>query len=41
MTSNLGEVDDDATERALIAAAADGAVRREAVGTSALWHLTG
>jgi protein-disulfide isomerase-like protein with CxxC motif len=41
MTSNLGELDEDATERALIAAAGEGAVRREAVGTGALWHLTG
>jgi protein-disulfide isomerase-like protein with CxxC motif len=40
MTSNLGETDEDATERALIAAAAEGAVRREAIGTGALWHLT-
>jgi protein-disulfide isomerase-like protein with CxxC motif len=39
MTSNLGEIDDDGAERALIAAAADGAVRREAVGDGALWHL--
>jgi 2-hydroxychromene-2-carboxylate isomerase len=40
MTSNLGELDEDATERALIVAAGEGAVRREAVGTGALWHLT-
>jgi protein-disulfide isomerase-like protein with CxxC motif len=39
MTSNLGEVDDDAAERALIAAAGDGLVRREPVGDGALWHL--
>jgi protein-disulfide isomerase-like protein with CxxC motif len=39
MTSNLGELDEDAAERALITAAGEGAVRREAVGTSALWHL--
>jgi protein-disulfide isomerase-like protein with CxxC motif len=39
MTSNLGEVDPDATERALIAAAGEGLVRREAVGDGALWHL--
>jgi protein-disulfide isomerase-like protein with CxxC motif len=39
MTSNLGELDEEATERALIAAAGEGAVRREAVGTGALWHL--
>jgi protein-disulfide isomerase-like protein with CxxC motif len=40
MTSNLGELDEDAAERALIAAAGEGAVRREAIGTGALWHLT-
>jgi hypothetical protein len=39
MTTNLGEVDDEATERALIAAAGEGVVRREAVGDGALWHL--
>lgn len=39
MTTNLGELDEDAAERALIAAAAEGRVRREAIGTSALWHL--
>lgn len=39
MTTNLGELDEDAAERALIEAAADGRVRREALGTSALWHL--
>jgi protein-disulfide isomerase-like protein with CxxC motif len=39
MTSNLGEVDDDAAERELIAAAGEGRVRREAVGDGALWHL--
>lgn len=39
MTSNLDEVDEDAAERLLIAAAAEGRVRREAIGTSALWHL--
>jgi protein-disulfide isomerase-like protein with CxxC motif len=39
MTTNLGELDEDATERVLIAAAAAGTVRREAVGTGALWHL--
>jgi protein-disulfide isomerase-like protein with CxxC motif len=39
MTSNLGELDEEAAERALIAAAAEGAVRREAVGSGALWHL--
>ena len=41
MTSNLGELDDDAAERALIAAAGEGAVRREPIGDGALWHLTG
>jgi protein-disulfide isomerase-like protein with CxxC motif len=40
MTTNLGELDEEATERALIEAAAEGRVRREAIGTSALWHLT-
>jgi protein-disulfide isomerase-like protein with CxxC motif len=39
MTSNLGEVDEDAAERALIAAAGEGLVRREPVGDGALWHL--
>jgi hypothetical protein len=39
MTSNLGEVDDDAAEKALIAAAGDGLVRREAIGSGALWHV--
>jgi 2-hydroxychromene-2-carboxylate isomerase len=39
MTTNLGELDEDNAERALIAAAAEGRVRREAIGTSALWHL--
>ena len=41
MTSNLGELDDDAAERALIAAAGEGLVRREAIGDGALWHLNG
>jgi len=40
MTSNLDELDEDGAERGLIAAAGEGAVRREAVGTGALWHLT-
>ncbi len=40
MTSNLGELDEDGAERALIAAAGDGLVRREPVGSGALWHLT-
>jgi protein-disulfide isomerase-like protein with CxxC motif len=39
MTTNLGEVDDDAAERALIAAAGEGRVRREPVGTGGVWHL--
>jgi protein-disulfide isomerase-like protein with CxxC motif len=39
MTSNLGEIDDDAAERALIAAAGEGLVRREPIGDGALWHL--
>jgi hypothetical protein len=39
MTTNLGELDDAGTERALIEAAGEGAVRREAVGDGALWHL--
>jgi protein-disulfide isomerase-like protein with CxxC motif len=39
MTTNLGELDEDEVERLLIAAAAEGRVRREAVGSSALWHL--
>jgi protein-disulfide isomerase-like protein with CxxC motif len=39
MTTNLGEVDDDAAEKALIAAAGEGLVRREAVGSGGLWHL--
>jgi protein-disulfide isomerase-like protein with CxxC motif len=41
MTSHLDELDEDAAEHALIAAASEGATRREALGTSALWHLTG
>jgi protein-disulfide isomerase-like protein with CxxC motif len=40
MTTNLGELDDDGAERALIAAAGTGAVRREAIGDGALWHPT-
>lgn len=38
MTTNLGELDEDNAERLLIAAAGEGRVRREAIGTSALWH---
>jgi protein-disulfide isomerase-like protein with CxxC motif len=41
MTTNLGELDEDDAERLLIAAAADGVVRREALGNSARWHLAG
>jgi protein-disulfide isomerase-like protein with CxxC motif len=40
MTSNLAELDEDGAERALIAAAGEGLVRREPVGSGALWHLT-
>lgn len=40
MTSNLGELDEDAAEHALIAAAGEGLVRREPIGSGALWHLT-
>lgn len=39
MTTNLGEVDEAAAEQALIAAAGEGLVRREAIGDGALWHL--
>ena len=39
MTSNLAELDEDGAERALIAAAGEGLVRREPVGDGALWHL--
>jgi protein-disulfide isomerase-like protein with CxxC motif len=39
MTTNLGELDEAAVERALIEAAGEGVVRREAVGDGALWHL--
>jgi protein-disulfide isomerase-like protein with CxxC motif len=39
MTTNLGELDEAAAEHALIAAAAAGTVRRESLGSSALWHL--
>jgi protein-disulfide isomerase-like protein with CxxC motif len=41
MAGNLDEVDDNAAELALIAAAGEGLVRREAVGDGALWHLVG
>jgi protein-disulfide isomerase-like protein with CxxC motif len=36
---NLDAVDDDAAEAALIEAAGEGRVRREPVGSGALWHL--
>jgi hypothetical protein len=39
MAGNLDEIDDAAAEQALIAAAGEGLVRREAVGDGALWHL--
>jgi 2-hydroxychromene-2-carboxylate isomerase len=39
MAGNLDPVDDDAAEAALIEAAGAGRVRREAVGSGALWHL--
>jgi 2-hydroxychromene-2-carboxylate isomerase len=39
MAAHLGDPDDDAAEAALIAAAADGRVHREPVGSGALWHL--
>jgi protein-disulfide isomerase-like protein with CxxC motif len=41
MTTNLGELDEDNAERLLIEAAFAGAVRREAIGDSARWHLVG
>ena len=39
MAGNLDPVDDDAAEAALIEAAGAGRVRREAIGSGALWHL--
>jgi len=39
MAGNLDIPDDTAAEAALIAAAGDGRVRREAVGSGAVWHL--
>lgn len=39
LADRLDEADDDGAEAALIAAAGDGTVRREAVGNGALWHL--
>jgi protein-disulfide isomerase-like protein with CxxC motif len=39
MAGNLDPVDDDGAEAALIAAAGDGRVRREPVGSGALWHV--
>jgi len=41
MAPHLVDPDDAAAEAALIAASADGAVRREGVGNGALWHLVG
>jgi protein-disulfide isomerase-like protein with CxxC motif len=41
MAPHLVEPDDTAAEAALIAACAEGAVRREGVGDGALWHLGG
>jgi protein-disulfide isomerase-like protein with CxxC motif len=41
MAGNLDAPDDDAAEAALIAAAGEGRVRREAIGSGALWHLMG
>jgi 2-hydroxychromene-2-carboxylate isomerase len=41
MAEHLVDPDDAAAEAALIAAAANGDVRREGVGNGALWHLTG
>ena len=38
MAGNLDIPDDEATETALIAAAGEGRVRREAIGSGALWH---
>jgi predicted DsbA family dithiol-disulfide isomerase len=39
MAGHLSDADDAATERALIAAAADGRVWRENAGNDAFWHL--
>lgn len=39
LAERLGVPDDEGAEAALIAAAGDGRVRREAVGSGALWHL--
>jgi hypothetical protein len=39
LAEHLTEPDDDATEAALIAAAGEGRVRREIVGSGAVWHL--
>lgn len=41
LAERLGQPDDDGAEAALIAAAGEGRVRREAVGSGALWHLAG
>jgi hypothetical protein len=40
MAPHLADPDDDGAEVLLIAAAGEGAVRREGVGDGALWHLT-
>jgi protein-disulfide isomerase-like protein with CxxC motif len=40
MAPHLTAPDDDATEALLISAAGEGRVRREPVGSGALWHLT-
>jgi predicted DsbA family dithiol-disulfide isomerase len=39
LAERLGQPDDEGAEAALIAAAGEGRVRREAVGSGALWHL--
>jgi hypothetical protein len=39
MAAHLTEPDDEETEAALIAAAGEGHVRREIVGSGAVWHL--
>jgi protein-disulfide isomerase-like protein with CxxC motif len=39
LAGNLDPIDDDAAEAALIEAAGAGRVRREAIGSGALWHV--
>jgi hypothetical protein len=39
MAGNLDPVDDDAAEMLLIEAAGEGRVRREPIGSGAVWHL--